>query len=65
MGLAAFNRMRRLKAQQAADKGAQDKSNLEELTVDELKALAQERGIELKAGIKKAEIIETLTAAGE
>ena len=34
--------------------------DLEEKTVDELKAIAEERGIELKSSMKKGEIIEAI-----
>ena len=35
---------------------------LEEMTVDELKTLAAEKGVELTSGMKKAEIIDAISA---
>lgn len=34
--------------------------NLEELTVEQLKLLAQEKGIEIKTNLKKADILELI-----
>jgi len=51
MSLSAFNRMRRLQAQQAAEEAAKVKTppedkNLDEMTYQELRALAKHRQIE-------------------
>ena len=37
-------------------------SNLEEFTVEQLKLLAEEKGIEIKSNLKKSDIIELLGA---
>ncbi len=47
----------RLEASESADEHA---SEFEKMKVDELKSLAEERGVELKSSAKKAEIIDAL-----
>lgn len=42
-----------------------ERSELESLTVAELKALAEEQGVELSSGMKKAEIVDAILASGE
>lgn len=66
MGLAAFNRMRRLKAQQTAktkveERPHYEKEHLEELTVDELRQLCKECELEGYKTLRKAELINLLS----
>lgn len=64
MGLAAFNRARRMKAQQPAEEVPAEKT-LQDFTVKELKGIAEEKGIELPKKIKKDDLIQLIEEAGE
>lgn len=55
----ALDRIRVLEAQRAG------KEELERLTVEELRRMAAEKGIELDGGARKPEVVEALLAAGE
>lgn len=56
MGLAAFQRMRRLQAEQEE----QTAVNLEELTVPDLKDIAKEKGISGYSKMNRDELLEVL-----
>lgn len=61
MGLAAFNRMRRLQAEkEAANKKAEINPHLEGLTVAELKDIAKQEGIEKYSNLNKGELLKAL-----
>ena len=69
MSLSAFNRMRRLQAQQAAEEAAKVKTppedkNLDEMTYQELRALAKDRGIEGYHKLNTEELREVLKGGG-
>lgn len=63
MSLSAFNRMRRLQAQQAAEEAAKVK-NLDEMTYQELRALAKDRGIEGYHKLNTEELRKALKGSG-
>ncbi|MDD7545579.1 HeH/LEM domain-containing protein [Actinobacillus porcinus] len=58
MGLAAFNRMRRLNAEKEKEK---EKNDFSKLKVEELKAKLAELGVEIPDGANKAELVALLT----
>lgn len=60
MGLAAFNRARRIKAE-AELKG----KPIDEMTVTELKAYAADNGIDLTGASKKDEILAVIREQGD
>jgi hypothetical protein len=69
MSLSAFNRMRRLKAQQAAEEVAKvkvqcEEKSLDEMTYQELRALAKERQIEDYYKMDTEELREALKESG-
>ena len=70
MGLASFNRARRLKAErEAAEAAAQERhvqeapDGLEEATVTELRRVAAAQGVSLAGLTKKAEIVAAIREA--
>lgn len=67
MGLAAFNRARRLAAEAAAAREVEAAAEkpLEKRTKAELVELAAERGLEVPATATKAEILAILAAADD
>lgn len=66
MGLAGFNRMRRLKAQQAAEEVVKKKTikHLDDMPYQELRALAKEREIEGYHKMNTEELREALKEGG-
>lgn len=60
MGLAAFNRMRRLNAEKEKEK-EKEKNDFSKLKVEELKAKLAELGVEIPDGANKAELVALLT----
>jgi len=71
MGLAAFNRQRRLAAEQAAKeaeaqakaKDSEEPKALADMTVPELKAYAKENAIDLGEATRKADVLAVIQAA--
>lgn len=61
MGLAAFNRMRRLKVSNATK--TENKEDVSKLKVDEIKSRLAELGIEIPGSAKKDELIKLLQDA--
>lgn len=67
MSVTAFNRMRRLKAEQEVKESkktviqeVKNASSYEDMTVKELEVIAKEKGIEKYYDMKKAELIAVL-----
>lgn len=58
MGLAAFNRMRRMQKREESDEQAAQEVDINKLKVDELKALLDERGVDYPSDAKKADLQE-------
>lgn len=71
MGLAAFNRMRRLEAEKLAEQtqeGKPETKPLDDMKVTELQEYAKAKNIDLGEATKKAEIlaaIQALSGGGE
>ena len=69
MGLASFNRARRLKAEKerkpiakepSTDSGTEEECDLETMTVPELKEIAKEKNVSGYGRMKKDELIKAL-----
>ncbi|HDR1805533.1 TPA: hypothetical protein QB641_002002 [Pasteurella multocida] len=60
MGLAAFNRMRRLQAEQQDVEEEQSDSDNSKLKVEEIKARLTELGVEFDPSLKKPELLALL-----
>ncbi|HDR0635839.1 HeH/LEM domain-containing protein [Pasteurella multocida] len=63
MGLAAFNRMRRLQAEQKAAEEKQDDVDNSKLKVEEIKTKLADMGVEFDKSLKKPELLELLAKA--
>lgn len=65
MGLAAFNRMRREQAAKQAAQEPQKPNPREEMTFNELRAVAKDKNIEGYGSMKKDELLEALKSTEE